>query len=424
MKRILSLLLLLLLLPLPAPAEETAASAWTEMARNERFALYLQYEKGETLQFYVEDTQSGAKYFSSPEGWEDSSDRRKRMQVGSQLIVNSMDKATLAAYTANSQVSSVGEEGTTVTSLPDGFRVDYDFPRAKDGYIVPVEYTLDEEGLRVTVKMTEIQEYADVYVSSVAVLPNFFGAEQGTDGYLLAPDGGGALLDFNGYRAGMSGYRQTVYGRDPSFTTTQQVGRSMSPALPVLGIHAGDTGVLMIADQGSAFSVACAYPAGADTAYSSAWFEFTYRAVDKMTLADKSWYATDVQMMNAEPNNREDVSVLYRFYSGREDGYMAMAEIYRNYLEEKGMIRRASPNPGMHLDLYGGVKKERSFLGVIVTRVLPMTTYAQAAEILRTLTDAGVTGLHATYLGWNKGGLQDALPAAASAEGKLGAKTA
>ncbi len=425
MKRILLLLFALVLLPLVAGAEElTNTEGWTLMAENDRFALYLDYEKGETLQFYVEDLQSGVRYYSSPEDWKNSSDRRKRMQVGSQLIVKSMDKATKAAYSANSQVSSVGEEGTTVTRLPDGFRVDYDFPRAKDGYVVPVEYTLDADGLRVTVKMTEVKEYADVYVQSVAVLPNFFGAEKEEKGYLLVPDGSGALIDFASYRAGMTGYRQTVYGRDPSLTTTQQVGRSMSPSLPVLGIHAGNVGVLMIADKGSAFAVACGYPAGADTVYSSAWFEFTYRAVDKMTLADKSWYATDVQMMNEQPNDREDVSVLYRFYAGREDGYMAMAELYRAYLMEKGMTRQASREPGLHLDLYGGVKKERSVLGVIVTDLLPMTTFSQAADMLDDLTSNGVSGLHATYLGWNKGGLQDVLPASSAAEGKLGGKKA
>ena len=425
MRRLMIVLLCLLLAAGCACAEElTNTQGYIEVARNERFALCLNYEKEETLQFYVEDLASGVRYDSSPEGWEDSSDRRNRMQVGSQLIVSSLDKVNKASYTANSQVSSVGEGGTTVTLMENGFRVDYDFPREKDLYKVPVVYTLEEDGLRVDLLMTAIEEYGDVYVESVALLPNFFGAEQGAEGYLLVPDGSGALIDFSGYRSGMSSYRQTVYGRDPSLTTTQQVGQSMSPTLPVLGIHQGDAGVLMIADQGSALAVACGYPAGASTTYSSAWFEFTYRAVDKLTIADRTWFTTDVKMNNEHPNNREDVSVLYRFYAGEESGYVAMAGLYRDYLLDKGMERRAGSEPGLHLDLYGGVKKERSVLGVIVTDLLPMTTFEQAGEILSSLRDAGVTGLHASLLGWNKGGLQDAVPTSVKPERKLGGEKA
>lgn len=425
MRRLTILLLCLLLAAGCACAEElTNTEGYIEVARNDRFVLYLNYEKEETLQFYVEDLTSGVCYHSSPEGWEDSSDRRNRMQVGSQLMVKSLDKVNTASYSANSQVSSVGEGGTVVTLVENGFRVDYDFPRAKDLYKVPVVYTLEENGLRVDLLMTAIEEYGDVYVESVALLPNFFAGAKGEEGYLLVPDGSGALIDFGGYRSGMSGYRQTVYGRDPSLTTTQQVGQSMSPALPVLGIHKGDAGVLMIVDQGSAMAVACGYPSGASTTYSSAWFEFTYRAVDKLTIADRTWYSTDVQMVNEKPNNREDVTVLYRFLAGEETGYVAMANLYRDYLLEKGMERRAGSEPGMHLDLYGGVKKERSVLGIIMTDLLPMTTFEQAGEILTSLSDAGVTGLHANLLGWNNGGLQDTVPGSVKPERKLGGEKA
>lgn len=425
MRRLTILLLCLLLAAGCACAEElTNTEGYIEVARNDRFALYLNYEKEETLQFYVEDLTSGVCYHSSPEGWEDSSDRRNRMQVGSQLMIKSLDKVNTASYSANSQVSSVGEGGTVVTLVENGFRVDYDFPRAKDLYKVPVVYTLEENGLRVDLLMTAIEEYGDVYVESVALLPNFFAAAKGEEGYLLVPDGSGALIDFGGYRSGMSGYRQTVYGRDPSLTTTQQVGQSMSPALPVLGIHKGGAGVLMIVDQGSAMAVACGYPSGASTTYSSAWFEFTYRAVDKLTIADRTWYSTDVQMVNEKPNNREDVTVLYCFYAGEENGYVAMANLYRDYLVEKGMERRAGSEPGMHLDLYGGVKKERSVLGIIMTDLLPMTTFEQAGEILTSLSDAGVTGLHANLLGWNNGGLQDTVPGSVKPERKLGGEKA
>ena len=390
------------------------------VAENERFTLHLTYEKGDTLQFCVTDKQSGVIYRSSPEDWASSSDRKKRMQTGSQLIVGSIDKVSKAAYTANSQVSSVGEEGTVVTLVDNGFRVDYDFPRAKDMYRVPVVYTLEDEGLRAEILMAEIEEYGDVYVQTIALLPNFFGADSETEGYLLIPDGCGALIDYQGYRKGMSGYKQSLYGRDPSLTSLQQVGQAMTASLPILGMQSGEAGVLMIADQGSALAAACAYPTGSDTVYSSAYFEFTYRAVDKMMLADKSWYATDVQMVNRAANDQESAVVLYRFCAGEDSGYVGMASLYRQYLMQQGMAASADASPSMHLEVYGGVKKERSVLGVMVTDLLPMTTFSQAQAMLEELHAQGVTGLHMTLMGWNDGGLQDGVQSASSPEKELG----
>ncbi len=426
MKRVLFLLPFFLLLLCPALAEEiTDTQGEFLAAENQHYRLFLTYEKGETLQFSVESTESGFRWRSSPEGWKQSSDRKKRMQTGSQLIVTSREKSSKAPYTANSQVSSVGEGGTRVTLTEGGFRVDYDFPREKDRFTVPVVYTLEDDGLRVDLMMTEIREYGEVFVQSVALLPNFFAGETDAPGYLLIPDGCGALIDFQANKKGMKGYKQSIYGRDPSLTSLQRVGQSMTATLPILGIHAENAGgVLMIADKNAALAAACAYPAGTDTVYSSAYFEFTYRAVDKLKLADKSWYATDVEMVNAAPNSRQDATVLYRFLEGDASGYMEMAAAYRDYLRERGMRGRAEKEPILQMDLYGGIKKDRSVLGVIVTDLLPMTTFSQAGEILRALRAAGADRVSATFYGWNRGGLQDCVQATASPEARLGGKAA
>jgi len=424
-----------LIIPCFVLAEETAAAAepLTEEApefinsqgdmlvtENERFALYLNYEKGETLQFYVVDKESGVLYRSSPEKWSTSSDRKKRMQTGSQLLVNSLDKVTKTAYSANSQVSSVGEEGTVVTFIENGFRVDYDFPRKKDLYKIPILYILEEDGLRVEIVTNEIEEYGDVFVQSIAVLPNFFGADGSEPGYLLIPDGCGSLIDFNAYRKGMTGYRQTLYGRDPALTSIQQIGQSMTPSLPILGLQNGDAGMLLIAEKGSALAAACAYPAGSDTVYSSVYFEFTYRGVDKMMLADKTWYQTDVEMVNRKPNDHQNFSVLYRFCSGDESGYVGMANIYRDYLISQGMKKSATETPSIHLDVYMGIKKLRSVMGIMVVDLLKMTTFSQAEQMLLELSNNGIDDIHMTLLGWNKGGLQDGVQSKSNPEGKLG----
>lgn len=423
MKKWLTLLLLIFALVFSAACAEELTNTQGDLlvAENERFTLHLTYEKGETLQFYVTDKTSGVIYRSSPEDWASSSDRKKRMQTGSQLIVTSLDKATKTKYTANSQVSSVNEEGTVVTLVDNGFRVDYHFPREKDLYMIPVVYTLEAYGLRAEIVMAEIEENGDVYVQSVALLPNFFGAAKDEQGYLLIPDGCGALIDFQGYRKGMSGYRQAIYGKDPSLTTRQQVGQHMTPSLPLLGIQSGDAGVLLIAENGSAHATACAYPAGSSTVYSSAYFEFTSRIGDEMVMADKSSDAVDVLMIHPQPNAQPAV-VSYRFCSGEDSGYVGMARMYRDYLIDAGMTAQAESSPALQLEIYCGVKKERSVFGILMTDTLPMTTFAQAEEIIRDLDQQDIDQLHVTLMGWNKGGLQDVVQKKSQPERKLGGK--
>ena len=423
MKRFLLLICCCLMLCLPAICEEILDTEGESLvAENEGFKMYLTYEKGKTLQFSIESKETGERFCSSPEGWETSSDKKKRMQTGSQLIVESIDKDTKARYSTNSQVSSVKEEGTCVTLIENGIRVDYDFPREKDLFRIPVTYCLDENGFTVNILTDEIAEYGEVFVQSISILPNFYGAEKSEEGYLFIPDGCGALIDFDVYKAGMKGYRQQVYGRDYSLTSRQQMGQTMSPVFPVLGILKENAGVMIIADKGSAITYACAYPAGVDTVYNSAYFEMTYRSVDSLVLADKTWNATDVLMVSKEANNRGDVSIHYFLLDGNENDYVSMARIYRDYLKNKGMIKSRNGSVGLGLQIYGGIKKEKSVLGFVVDDTLPMTTFGQAEHILQDVMDAGVNNVFAVFMGWNDDGLQDKVQDFARPERELGGK--
>lgn len=389
------------------------------VAENDAYRLFLEYEQGETLQFYVEEKATGRMWHSSPPDWATSRDKKMRLTIGSQLVVNTLNKQTQAISTSNSQASSVAEGTTEVALIPNGFRVVYDFSRAKDSFRIPVEYILEKDGLRVNLLMTEIEEYGDAYVQTISVLQHFFAQEEGAEGYLLVPDGSGALIAFDSYHTGMTKYRQTIYGRDLTLTQKKQSTVSMQAALPVFGIHTDAQDLLAIASEGAALATIYGAPSGSESVYSHAYFAFIYRNTDAMTIADQTYSATSVTMVAPEANAKQNATILYRFTDG---GYVRMAQVYREYLIEQGMTKKASALGNIRLDVYGGIKKERSAMGIIVTDLLPMTTFDEARQMISVLHSQGVDQLSMRYLGWNAGGLMDTVQDHFSPEGKLGGR--
>lgn len=398
-----------------APAFELAAS-------NARYALYVLHIPNERLDFMVKDLRTGDAYYASPEGWPDSAERNKRTAMGSQLIVTSADAVTTAQYTANSLAASVREGGARVDMIPGGFRVTYDFSRKKDRYIIPVEYVLTDDGLRARILFTEIVEYGDCMVTSVAFLPYMGAAPAQSEGYILVPDGCGALIDLNGWHKGFAAYRQIIYGKDASLTVTQKMGRAMTAALPVLGIKNGRTAVFAMISQGAAFATAYAFPSGADSSFSTAYFDFTYRASDTLVMADKTWASKNVTLHANTKNDTLDICVDYSFLSDAQADYMGMAQVCRKALFGNDADRRARALPGINLDVYCGVKEEQSLLGFMVKRVLPMTTFDKARGMLEALSDSGVSPVHMRLFGWEAGGLQDAVRTAPAVESALGGR--
>lgn len=391
----------------------------------EKGNLELQIRQAEeVLDVAVLDRESGQIWRAVPEDWKENTGNTqpKKMEIGSLMMITYMDITTQSQFRAGSLAASYLMDGVTVETITDGVRVTFKFPRAKENFVIPVEFTLTDKGLRAELDFDGIEESGSARVLSIDLLP-FFGAGRETEeGYLFVPDGCGALVEFNSARRGTTPFSQPVYGRDPVLTISQNSVVTETVRMPVFGIKREKQGVFAIIEEGAALTRIDAYSSGIDTTYNNAYASFTYHNVDSVVIADKSWNAKDVLLIAAE-NNADAQAAVHYFLLPEGAGYMEMAEIYRAYL--MGQVNdeiQTQIKAGLYLETYGAVKVSSSFLGFVGEKPVAMTTFEQAGQMLSELHKAGVEGLRLGYKGWIKGGMDDAASVSAAADSRLGGK--
>ncbi len=99
-------------------------------------------------------------------------------------------------------------------------------------FTVPLVYTLSDKGMRVTVSAGEITGPEDFPVAPISLLEFFGAAQDDTEGYMVLPDGSGALLRYGSpAQIGSDSYSKFVYGADAAaYTMTQDPGQPVTPA--------------------------------------------------------------------------------------------------------------------------------------------------------------------------------------------------
>ncbi|NLJ73467.1 MAG: hypothetical protein GX331_00585 [Firmicutes bacterium] len=310
---------------------------------------------------------------------------------------------------------------------------------------IPIEYTLDGADLVVRIPMGEVEYPKNVfkdYTIDFDAGPNgdfltydeagaresyplisislmrFFGAG-GTDqdGYLFVPDGSGGLIYFNNGKSRSPLYSAPVYGPDPAIPVeetssyTKQINR-----LPVFGITHNNGGVLAIIEDGEALASIRADIARDSTPYNTAYTAFAVTPKSSRRL-DQHTQITVYQRRMYEGN----IQVRYTFLEADEADYSGMANRYRMYLVERGILQqKTTVDVPFFLEVTGAISAVRPVLGVPMEVSIPLTTFAQAEELVELLVMGGIQKPHVRYSGWLQGGVEHVFPDKLRLEGKLG----
>lgn len=302
---------------------------------------------------------------------------------------------------------------------------------------VALEYELDGEELVVRVPIEDIVYPINAVnpedveappvtlpVYSISVLPYFGAAGREAEGYILVPDGSGALIDLNNGKTTAPIVTINVYGRDGAINRPEQMRHLVDAPLPVFGLYQGEHSFLAIIEQGDAVARIKADVAGRSTSYNIVYPEFIIMPKGTATLQTTDEFTREVTI--AVPQSRtvkDDVVVRYAFLAGHDATYVGMAQYYQEYLRTLGMGTIQAEQPTrLYLDLIGAIQVKRPILGVPQTIVRPLTTYEQAEEILQALKQEGVDGLKVRYRGWLQGGLEHSYPNKVRWEAAVGSR--
>lgn len=402
----------------PVYAQEDPLKGFDKLAENSEIALYMNSTNSDLVLL-----DKNTKYL----WWSNPPDRNKdtiakgtyKMNLNSHLLIKYVDEKG-QRFMANDYVGSIQKNGMKIQKIQGGAKVWYSFEKEK--LTIPMQYTLEKDFLRVEVVSAEIEEKGPYKLTHIAVLPYFGAGSAEDEGYLMVPDGSGALINFNNGKTGYADYNDDIYDRDNVLSKNTNEAKREKIRMPVFGIRNGRNAFLAVVTEGESLGTLNASVGGKVTAYNNVYTEFQYRAVDAVLMREREGTAKDVSMTAQWPVQSKTFSICYYPLKEGAADYSGMAKRYQQFLaEEKGLrpvVKKG--NLPFYADVYGGVEKRKYIFGIPVTTVEPLTTYKQCIDIADSLKSKGVDGIVLRYMDWTQEEIYGKIPSKLHLEGKLG----
>ncbi|WP_195576380.1 DUF5696 domain-containing protein [Paenibacillus sp. 1001270B_150601_E10] len=313
-------------------------------------------------------------------------------------------------YTEEDALADEGEAAAEQTDV-----------KQKPEFQVALQYKLDGDQLVAIVPSDKVSYKTSFPLASIDVLP-FFGAA-GTDakGYMIVPDGSGALIHLNSEKLNAEPYVMPVYGPDDMFKAEEQWQINEKTRMPIFGMKQDDRAFIGMIEDGDGLATILADISGRNHSFNSISSRYRILAMDRYTLTSGT-KSSSVPMLEKKGYEGE-LRIRYSFLSGDEANYVGMADVYRDYLTKifgwKPVEGTSAP---FVLELLGSFPKQKSFLGIPYTSNEALTTFDQAQTIAAMLKDAGVDDLAMRYVGWFNDGIRHESPKSVSVDRVLGGK--
>ena len=288
---------------------------------------------------------------------------------------------------------------------------------------IPLEYRLTDKGLEATVKAADIEEHGNVYISQIDVLQFFGAASNKAQGYILVPDGSGALINLNsGNQA--TAYNQAIYDIDPGAQNYVVIEETECARLPIFGIKADDNAIFARITAGDAIASVNADVAGKLNNYNYAYASFNVREKELLNMFGVQGSKSDIPVVE-KSLYKIDLSVSYSFLTKDDASYSGMARTYRKQLIDEGILKETNQSESvpLYLDIIGGVEQKKHIMGIPYEGVCAMTTYDEASEIVDNLYDSDITNLRLNYQGWFNGGIYHDVADKIKLIGSVGSKS-
>lgn len=426
--------------PVKAALETTSLPAGDVVIENDN--LRFTFDQRSCF-FTVEDLKTGAVWKSNPAAtWDEAEDTaiyadeiakgKAKTELATTIVVHYLNKKTVAdtaiSYTNSVKAKDHKVQGIVRDGKTVGVRIDFHF--AREGFDVPVEIELQADRLCARVIAEEIKEPKPDkdgkmnHITDVEVLPYFGAGSPEDEGYMLVPDGSGALINFNNNKGNYTAYSQVVYGRDVNEAMFRQEATLLNAHLPVFGIKNGDTGLLAVISDNSSATIKASVNGGG-TSYNAVRALFRMRGTDNYTLGTTIGSRVQQFLIYEDGGiNIDKVEVSYFFLTGKDSDYSGMAKRYQKYLvDDAGMKVVDKQAPRVFLELYGGVEVTRPVWGFRTDVIQKVTGYGEAQAMLEDLAKAGVNNITVRYLNWDNNTIRSKTGGKVSIVGDLGGKS-
>ena len=309
--------------------------------------------------------EDGSFEISAPEGyiWKSgiSDDRALQLSQNSDwqaymksLIAVSYYDSALSVYQLKTVYSSSNSANIITETRADGCHYKIVFPDIMIS--VEVDITWRNGFLSVKIPYEKIIENGSFKLQTIEILP-FFGAEDSkTDGYIVYPDGCGALMNYAMLQNRAANLRKgtlKIYG-------SSGIDSDSGAALPVFGIKNGNSAVLAAVTTGAAECDINMSPEGTVVALNRIAFSMNYRYCYDIPESDISSADAEGTATKADKIiTNQDFEAVYLFLENEKANYSGMAGIYREFLQKNQMLKKSEQNSALSLALIMGESEKQ-----------------------------------------------------------------
>ncbi len=280
-------------------------------------------------------------------------------------------------------------------------------------------YRLDGEELVVEVPYDSIRFTEGYAMTYVSLLPMFGAGSTADEGFMLIPEGGGALINFNNGKLLQSTYYANLYGWDYGIRRKEVVNETRN-SFPVFGISKNGSSFVCIMEGATSFGGIQADISGRNTSYNNVYAKYNVLHSDQYNVSAKT---AQLVYMYESAVPQETVTHRYHFVESGE--YIDMATAYGDYLRKQEGLKdaKASEEMPVSMELVGAIDKTVVKFGLPIDSVVDTTTFAQAEGIVTELVDNNVKNLNVRISGWMNGGVNQEVIQKVKVEKVLGGES-
>lgn len=273
------------------------------------------------------------------------------------------------------------------------------------GFVVPVEYTLNSDGFSAQILYDKlVSESAYFSLTSIDLLPNFGSFVDGKTGYVLVPDGSGAVISVAD-KVGKN-FQRAVYGTNEVVDADISQQLSQDVVIPVFGLSRPNDGFFAVIEGAAEEATVHADVFGGINASTRGYAAFNYYKSDTTGIGASS--GTGVLTIFSPEPVREHPRVKYILLDKDNNSYSDMAAVYREYLIANGTLGdrlTETDSIPFYIDFTGTFTSDDSILGISYSKENVLSTFSGINTAVNKLSELGVTNINVRLKALGNGGL-------------------
>jgi len=316
---------------------------------------------------------------------------------------------------------------TREQSIAENARYGYTEQYEKVYFEIGFDITLNNDGIDASIINESIVEPGNVKIASIAFLPLFgtavseiAGVE--TEGYIVLPDGSGAVIEFNNGKYYQEPYSKRLYGEDIAILDYKMAEQQQKISIPLFGMVKETSAFAAIITKGDTMATIKADVSGRIDSYNRVYVSFKLRESESITLGSGyNQYGLDLYTKDIVET---DFTIRFIFLDDDHSDYVGIAKAYKDYLVNSKEFSGVDTTHETMLtaEFLGAYQQKGFFLGVPYYSDNSLTTFDESIVILDDLMSRDVNNINVIYTGMINGGLSSTLSDKFKIEKELGSK--